>query len=136
MAFRGQSPSVYLKQLKGRKHLIVGNHDAPWTDSGSKFYDKEAIGYLNSVKQMDYINDSLGDEKVQIHLSHYPLAEWNGFFRGSYLIYGHIHNNTNDAYHFMKQYDRALNAACCINNYVPCSLRELIENNKVFKELH
>ena len=62
-------------------------------------------------------------------MCHYPIAEWDGFFRGTIHIYGHIHNNKNDAYHIMSQYDNALNAGCMVNGYMPVTLEELIENN-------
>lgn len=74
------------------------------------------------------------DGKNHICLCHFPIAEWNGFYKGHYHIYAHIHNNTNDVYYFMKKYDRALNAGCMINNYMPVTLDELIENNRIFRE--
>ena len=49
-------------------------------------------------------------------------------------IYGHIHNNKNAAYEFMKTQERALNAGCMINNYTPVSFNELVRNNEVFKK--
>lgn len=76
----------------------------------------------------------LVDQKRRVILCHYPMAEWNGFYRGSYHIYGHIHQRTDGAYQYMKQFDNALNAAACMNHYIPCSLEELIRNNQLFKE--
>lgn len=116
--------SYYLSKLNGKKHLIIGNHDK------DLLKDSKAMGYFTSV---DYYLD-IRDNKIRVILSHYPIAEWEGFYRGSYLVYGHIHNNTDcDAYKLMKKYDKALNAGVCINSYAPCTLGELIENNKVFK---
>lgn len=34
----------------------------------------------------------------------------------------------------MRKKDRALNAGCMINNYVPVTFDELVANNKAFKE--
>jgi calcineurin-like phosphoesterase family protein len=66
---------------------------------------------------------------------HYPLAEWSGYFRGWYHIYGHIHNNTtNPAFAFLKAQERALNAGVDINHFKPVTLSELIANNKTFKQ--
>ncbi len=39
-------------------------------------------------------------------MCHYPLAECIGFFREGYHIYGHIHNNTNQANEYMKPFDK------------------------------
>lgn len=116
--------SWYLKQLPGQKHLIVGNHDR------KLLKDAEAMSYFVSV---DYYLE-LTDDRKHLILSHYPIAEWNGFYRDTYHVYGHIHNKTDEVFQYMKQFDRALNAAACINNYSPSSLNELIRNNKVFKE--
>ena len=125
-AYRNKKPfEWYLKQLKGRKHLIIGNHDGKLVSS------KEALVYFETVSHYLEISDNI----KRIILSHYPLAEWNGFYRESYHIYGHIHNQKEGAYNYMKKMERAMNAAVCINNYVPCTLNELLQNNQVFKRM-
>lgn len=114
----------YLRQLKGHKILILGNHDWPILNN------PKALHYLDGVEKMMEIQD--GDK--HICLCHYPIAEWNGYFTGeTWHIYGHIHNCKNEAYDFMKSKDRALNAGCMINNYSPASINELIRNNADFK---
>lgn len=127
VAFHNEKPySWYLSQLKGQKHLIVGNHDR------KLLKNEEALGYFVSVDH--YLE--LTDEKTRLILSHYPLAEWNGLYRESYHIYGHIHAKTDATYQYMKQFDRALNAGAMINNYMPVTFKELIVNNQIFKENH
>jgi calcineurin-like phosphoesterase family protein len=122
----GKSSSYYLKQLKGHKHLIIGNHDK------TTLNEPEALKLLESVDKMMHVSDN----GVQICICHYPLAEWNGYFRGAYHIYGHIHGTTNRAYQIMKPEERALNCGCMINNYVPVTFKQLVENNKIFKQMH
>ena len=140
--FRSQKTvSWYMRQLKGHKHLIIGNHDRYWLYEKGKGYDKQSIECFDEIRHEDFITDTLKvdgrEEKVNIHLCHYPLAEWDKYYHGGYLIHGHIHNRTDcDSFRYLKTQDRALNAACCINNYTPCSLRELIENNRRFKDTH
>ena len=73
------------------------------------------------------------DEKRQITLCHYPIVEWNAYFYGSWHIYGHIHNKKEDTFKVMSQKEHALNAGCMINNYVPVTFDELVENNMLFK---
>ena len=125
VALHNEKPySWYLSQLKGQKHLIVGNHDR------KLLKDNDAMQYFVSV---DYYLE-VTDEKKRLILSHYPIAEWNGFHRESYHLYGHIHNNTKDTYQYMKQFDRALNAGCMINGYMLVTFNELIINNQIFKE--
>ena len=120
----GKNPEYYLKELKGKKHLIIGNHDT------ELLKDKKALMYFESVDDYKKIHDY----GRTIILCHYPMAEWDGFFRGTVHIYGHIHNNMNDAYNIMKKMENALNAGCMINNYTPVTLDELIENNKVYRK--
>lgn len=117
------SPEWYLKQLVGHKHLIRGNHDGVILNS------PEAMKYLDSIEKLDHVSD--GDK--QIVLCHYPLAEWYKSRHGSWHIYGHIHGNRNETYEFMKTREHAVNAAACINNYMPASMDELIRNNEIFK---
>ena len=122
----GKTPDWYLRQLKGHKHLIVGNHDKITLDC------ENAAKYLESVDKMLHVSD--GDK--QICLCHYPLAEWYKSRHGSWLIYGHIHGDTGEEFQFMRNRDHALNAAACSNNYTPASINELIRNNDAFKKAH
>lgn len=115
-----------LKKLKGKKHLIIGNHDKHWLKN------KELRKYFVEITDIVTIKD----EYSMVVISHYPLAEWDGYFRGYYHVYAHIHNNINETYNFMKTKEKALNSGCMINGYKPVALKELIINNKIFKEEH
>ncbi len=113
----------YLQKLRGHKHLIIGNHD------GHLLQNDRAMSYFESVEKMMHISDG----EHQIVLCHYPMAEWYKSRHGSWLIYGHIHNNKDSTYDFMKTLDHALNAGACLNNYTPVSFNELVRNNRVFQ---
>ena len=121
-----KSPVNYLRVLRGRKHLIIGNHDS------ALLKNEQALSYFVSVDKMDHIRDG----EHQIVMCHFPMAEWNKSRHGSLLIYGHIHSSRDETYEYMsKRYpQQAFNAGCMINGYAPVSLRELIENNKRFQE--
>lgn len=119
-----RTPDWYLRQLKGHKHLIVGNHDKITLDCA------EAAKYLENVDKMLHVTD---DDK-QICLCHYPICDWYKSRHGSWHIYGHIHADRGEEYQLMKTREHALNAAACINNYTPASVDELIRNNKAFQE--
>lgn len=126
-AFHNEKPySWYLRQLKGQKHLIVGSHDK------KLLKDAAAMSYFVSVDKSLELTDS----QKHIVLSHTPYAEWEGFYQGAYHFYAHIHNKTDGAYQYLKQFDTALNTTACINNYTPCSFRELVENNQRFIAAH
>ena len=64
-----REPEWYLRQLKGHKHLIVGNHDNVTLES------KNASRYLESIDNMVNCSDCLNKENVQVILMHYPIAE-------------------------------------------------------------
>lgn len=124
----GRDAAWYLRQLKGHKHLIVGNHDQ------KLLQNENAMKYFESVDNLLEITDAFNYESVQVVLCHYPMLEWNHSFHGSYHIFGHIHANVDSTAWCMSKLDHALNAGCMINNYAPASLRELIQNNAEFKK--
>jgi len=60
---------------------------------------------------------------------------WNGAAKGSYIVYGHIHNNTDaDYFPFLKSFPNALNAGVDINDFRPVMLNEMIKNNQKFQK--
>ena len=118
------SEEWYLQQLKGHKVLIIGNHD------GRLLENPEALRYFDRVEKMMHV----ADDGHQISLCHFPIAEWNGYYKGAWHIYGHIHNKKNETYEMMRTRERALNAGCMINHYAPVSFKELLRNNKEFWE--
>jgi calcineurin-like phosphoesterase family protein len=120
----GNTATWYLRRLKGRKHLVIGNHDH------RTIQDEKAVQCFASVEMMNRIID--GDRHVS--LCHFPVAEWNGKRYGGYHVHGHLHNRRDEVYEFMSRFDRALNAGCMINGYRPSTLDELIENNSRFRQ--
>ena len=120
--FRNQeNPEEILSKLKGKKYLIVGNHDKSWLKK------VDTSKYFESIDNLLVFSNG----KNKVTLCHYPMMS----FEGDYLIYGHIHNNKNAEYwNLLKNMDNALNASAEINNYEPVTFNELVENNKMFKE--
>lgn len=118
-----KGPLWYLKKLNGRKHLIRGNHD------NYLLKDEEVMKEFVSVDKMAHIKDG----QYTILMCHFPIAEWNQYNRGAWHIYGHIHNSKQGCYKFLKNEERALNAGCMINNYIPVAIEQLIENNIAFR---
>lgn len=73
-----------IRQLKGRLHLIRGNHDQ-WLDKNESLYE-----YFESVQ--DYKRTKIDGKDVVMF--HYPIAEWEKMHYGSYHLFGHVHGNT------------------------------------------
>lgn len=96
-AFCGVSKVVpILKQLRGIKYLIKGNHD-------NGLYKKEAFAehftwirdyYMLRVHDV-YQNEE--EEILQYHqpivLCHFPILSWDLMANGSWHLHGHCHNS-------------------------------------------
>ena len=117
----GKDPVEYLKRLNGHKHLLVGNHDK------SVLKNPTARRYFESTK--DIMN--ITDEDKRVVLCHYPMVEWDGFFRGAIHLYGHIHNNiSNNTYGIVKNIPNCYNIGADVLGFTPRTLKEIIEINK------
>lgn len=76
-AFRGQKADTYLRPLKGRKHLILGNHD-----------DRKNLGDTwESISDILQVSIS----GTPIVLCHYGMRVWNRSHHGALHFYGHSH---------------------------------------------
>ena len=124
--FRASNPEEILRRLKGRKILVLGNHDHSWTGK------VDPSRYFESVHTMFEASDGVHT----LTLCHYPMMTFNHCMR-AYMIHGHIHGNTNaDYWPYLKTHERILNASVEVNNYEPVIFEELVENNRRFKSSH
>ena len=119
-----------MKQLTGRKHLIIGNHDYTWMKA-----NPEALNYFESYEHMMLIK--IGNKLLT--LCHYPMLEWNRSRYAtdpgtstSWLVHGHIHDSTTlQAFHYIREnLPCALNAGVDINGFEPVTFEELLRNNR------
>jgi calcineurin-like phosphoesterase family protein len=125
LCYKINSSEVYniISKLNGRKHLIIGNHD------GKLLQDEECRKLFEDIQQIAKINDN-GKE---ILMFHYPIVEWDGYYRDTIHLYGHIHNNVNNnAYKVMKNIPNAYNVSADILNYRPRKLEDVIKMNEKF----
>ena len=136
-----------IERLIGKKYLIVGNHD--------RYLEKREFD-CSVFKSIDYYKE-LNDNKRKVILSHYPVMCYNGQYRRSgegepkaYMLYGHVHNTfdeflVDDYMNHVVQYKRPIrgssemvgipcqmiNCFCMFSNYVPLTLDEWIQLDKV-----
>ena len=129
-SYRSKTPvHKYLEKLKGKKHLIVGNHDADWL---KKISVEDKSKYFLSIEHMKVLKTN----KIKITLCHYPMLSYPQARRG-YMIYGHIHNNTGDDYWpLIMRRPRMLNAGVDVNGFEPVTFEELVANNVKFRRCH
>lgn len=95
-------------RLKGKKHLIVGNHDK---------IAKKINGWVTKTNYMELKVD--GHQTV---LFHYPIREWNGSFHDVIHLYGHVHRKQPWEQGFKAWGDgkgRAFNVSAEVLDYIP-----------------
>jgi len=132
LAYRSAHAAIwYLAQLRGRKHLVIGNHDRQMLS------DPESMRYWVSVDKLLTIEDQINGRKTKVTLCHYPLVAFPGAGLGGYHVYGHLHASPTAwaAPYLWAQHD-AFDACCTITNYAPTTLRELMECNEQHRMNH
>lgn len=125
-----------VSSLKGRKHLILGNHD--------KLKDQRYIDLFVEVTTYKEVRESIDGLSYHFILHHYPIMFWNHqhHLRDGVPVnihfYGHVHHsdeeiifqqfiktmNTQMQYHCI-----AINVGCMMPymDYVPRSAKEILE---------
>ena len=115
----------YLRRLKGRKHLAVGNHDRAWMREvtlGEWFVE---VALLLEVARPGRF----------VTVGHYPMMDWFRRRHGGHLVYGHIHDSRKEPYYaFLQTVPQAYNAGVDVNGMRPSTLEELIANTAARRE--
>lgn len=95
LAFIGKEKvDALLNKLKGKIHLIKGNHDnvlRHFTDRFVEVKDIESLTFTNN--QFKFISP---EEPFKLILCHYPLLTWDGRTNGACMVHGHCHGSIDD----------------------------------------
>ena len=97
-----------ISRLKGRKYLLMGNHD-----------------YFAREKQFEPA--ACGIEWVKMyHVCHYPFLSWNKDSHGSYNLHGHLHSS--QEYNLLNQDKgrRQFDVGVDANGFKPVSLESIV----------
>lgn len=78
----GKQANAILEKLQGKKYLVKGNHEKYLKD---KEFDHSHFEWVKDYHTLKYY-------KRKFVLFHYPILEWDGFFRGAIHLYGHVHD--------------------------------------------
>ena len=79
--------------------------------------------------------EEINDNGRLVVLCHYPLMDWLHSKKGTYMVHGHTHAaKTMPYWNMIRDTQNLLNAGVDVNHLAPCTLDELIANNKIFKE--
>lgn len=119
ISFRGnvESANAHIKKINCKNlYYIKGNHD--------RQYDETLFKGIYDIAE---IRETVGGEKHIIVLCHYPMLEWNHYYRGAIHLHGHIHSlpgeyNQRNKDEGIRRYDVGVDA----NDYMPVSLQEIL----------
>ena len=101
-----------LKQLNGKKVLIVGNHDRKILNN---------YGFRSCfIKIEEYLR--IFDNKHKVILFHFPIEDWESKKKGAIHLHGHIHNKEIS---FIKN---RFHVGCDVNRFTPLTLAEILKN--------
>jgi len=102
-----------LSRLNGNKFLMFGNHDKVIRGAVGAFKPK-----FHTIS--DYMEINVDGTKIV--MCHYPMLTWNGSGRGSIMLHGHAHGNTN--YGHLKD-AKILDVGVDCHNYFPLSADDM-----------
>jgi calcineurin-like phosphoesterase family protein len=116
----GVEANEIIRKLKGKKYLIRGNHDK-YIDSSD--FDKSGFEWIQDYYALYY-------KKLKFVLFHYPICEWDGYFRDSIHLYGHVHHGGNSPEQ-QKRLEalghRAINVGVDVHDYYPVSIEAILK---------
>lgn len=140
MSMRGRSDALValVAQMKGKKVLVLGNHDQVDDYRYAKLFDE-----ICHYKEMTI---SFGGKAYKLCIMHYPILCWKDQHRGTILLYAHTHNSVEDDFFqdciaqmndseelsLRRQGGQkivAVNVGCMKDymNYTPRTLQEILE---------
>lgn len=115
--YRGtaQQANQILRQLRGKKYLIRGNHESYLQDPE---FDTSQYSWVKDYATIKY-------HKIKFILFHYPILEWDKYFQNAIQLYGHVHDTRLD-YFSETLGPRAINVGADLINYRPISIDQVL----------
>ena len=116
-----QDTKEFAPKLKGKKYLILGNHDKKFPELRELFEDV-------------YDYKKLRINKQTIVMSHYFMPSYESQYRGGIMLHGHSHNTAVSLLEervkamFAEEGTpcRAYNVGCMYFGYAPATIEEII----------
>lgn len=93
------------KEIPGRKHLIIGNHDRKWVLE---------LGW----KSVQHFAEIVVEGR-RVSMSHYPMITFPGARHGAIQLFGHVHGNWGGS-------RNSVNVGVDLWDYRPASLEEIL----------
>lgn len=118
-----KDPDWYISKLNGNLHLIIGNHDGEGI-----LRDSSAKARFVEIEKMLFVKDN----GRKIVLCHFPILEYNGYHKGAYHFYGHIHTRKDRTYEIMKDQEKSFNVGAPILDYTPAKFEQVVKMNQEY----
>jgi calcineurin-like phosphoesterase family protein len=103
---REQTQRVH-ERLNGTIYLLEGNHES------NALAIKRRFLHVTEYKKID-----IGGQKIV--LFHYPIRSWDGIFKGSWHLYGHVHG-------LLPSFGKSFDIGVDNHNFYPLSFEEVRE---------
>lgn len=118
----------YFEKLNGNIHILGLNwhHDKRWLKFNNIF--RSGNGEMVTILPPEYVlNIDTGNEyPLGIHLSHYPMGEWDRKHYGGIHLHGHSHGNYHGDRHHTSERCWDVGVDGRTTNYSPVSLSEVL----------
>lgn len=111
----------FINSLTGTKILIKGNLDR-WNLNESKRL-RRAFADIRSYMVIK-------DRDDQVVLFHYPIEQWDGYYRGYYHVHGHTHGDQN-----LSTIPGRFEVCVEVTDYTPMTLEELKNSQNHYNHL-
>lgn len=125
----------FVSTLKGKKHLILGNHD--------RVKDKRYAQLFVEIIPYKEVKEFINGKQYRLILSHYPIMFWNHQHRlkdnvpVNIHLYGHLHNSQEEAIYqsFIQALNNEYHIECIARNvgcmmpyihYEPRNIQEIL----------
>ncbi len=119
----------YFSALNGNIYILglPWHHDKRWITSNRIFNSKN--GELVEVLPPEHVlNIDIGEKyPLGIHLSHYPMGEWDRKYHGGIHLHGHSHGNYSGDNNQSRELCFDVGVDGHMTNYVPISLTRVLE---------
>ena len=115
--FAWRNHAHYLMAVKGKKHLVQGNHD------------KMSQDVLRSFTSVGQIVQKAFNGQLII-MCHFPMRSWNARAHKSWHLFGHVHGRLNNTL-----LPRTLDVGVDTHAFMPWSLDEVVEAMKRWSDI-
>lgn len=113
----GRDTSRLLKQLRGKKYLVIGNHDKYLEDSE---FDQTVYQWASPYYELLTMD-------TKFVLFHYPIEIWSGYGKNRIHLHGHLHRRK-PVYEKIRRYEVGVDA----HDGKPVSIEAILEQLKDF----